>query len=249
MAIKDIKEITFPKKVKKRIIEKSDESIKKEQPIEILLNLVEENEIDPWDLDIVDVADKFLDKVEILEKKDLAITAKTLYCASILLRKKSDCLIEDEEKEKEPPSQDKWEPAVFNPTKQEPPKLEMPARRKSKRSATIIELMDELKNALEQEKSKKRKRKLKSKKEEKDEEKVKNLAHDEEIEKKVEETYQKIKKGFRKKKEIKFSELIEIKTRSNIIDKFLSILFLANREKVLLIQEEMYGEIKIRPSC
>lgn len=248
MAIKDIKKITFPKKVKKRIIEKSGSRSKKEQPMEILLELVEEDEIDPWDLDIVEVADKFLEKIEVMEKKDLTVTAKTLYCASILLRKKSDCLIEDEENEETQVKQ-RWEPAIFNPRKQQPPKLELPARRESKRSATVVELMGELKKALEQEKTKERKRKLKSKKEKKEEEKVKNLAHDEKIERKIEDTHEEIKQRFRRNEKITFAELIDIKTRSNIIDKFISILFLANRDKIRLIQKEIYGEIIIKPGC
>lgn len=244
MAIKEINDITFPKKVKKRILKKSENQNKREQPIEILLDLVEEEEIDPWDLDLIEVSDKFLEKIEVLEKKDLEITAKTLYCASILLRKKSDSLVEDEEEENEN-VQNEWEPAVFNPTKQEPPKLEMPARRESKRSATILELVDELKKALNQEKNKKKKKRLKSKKEEKNEEKVKNLAHEEKIEEKIKETYQDLKKRFRKRKKVKFSNLIEIKTKSNIIDKFISILFLANRNKIQLTQKEIYGDIVI----
>ncbi len=235
-------EVKFPNEIEKQILKRKEKK-SAEQPIEILLELVSEGEIDPWDFDIVKVADKFLEKVEILEKKDLKVTAKTLYAASMLLRKKSDQLVEEDEEKEE--QENEWQPQVYDPRNQEPPKLELPVRRESKRPATVIELMDELKKALRQEKNKKRKQKLEDKKEKEDEERVKNLAHEEKIEKQIEETYNQIKKAWRKKKKIKFSDLIKIKTRSKIIEKYLSILFLANRDKIRLEQKKPYGEILI----
>ncbi|HEY9245376.1 MAG TPA: hypothetical protein VIO11_00870, partial [Candidatus Methanoperedens sp.] len=44
-----------------------------EEPIEILVNLAENGEIDPWNIDIVEVTDKFLRQVEELEKMDLRV--------------------------------------------------------------------------------------------------------------------------------------------------------------------------------
>lgn len=244
MATSELNEIRLPKKIQDQVVKKRKKEQKREQPIEIILELVEEKEVDPWDLDIIEVADKFLKKIEIMEKKDLEVTAKTLYCASILLRKKSDSLInEDEEEERE--RENEWEPAIYTPKTQEPPTLEPPARRESKRTATIVELMDELEKALKQEEKKDKKRRLKSKKEKEDKEKVKNLAHEERIEEEIERTQEKLKKNFEKTKKMEFSDLIKIKTRSKIIDKFISILFLANRDKIKLRQKEPYGEIYI----
>ena len=78
-----------------------------EESIGILLDLARSGEIDPWNIDIIDVTDKFLRKIEEREKIDIRVSARTLLYASILLRMKSDILVnvpppEDEYME-EPP--------------------------------------------------------------------------------------------------------------------------------------------------
>ena len=45
-----------------------------EEPIEILVNLARNGEIDPWNIDIVELTDKFLKRVEELEKMDLRVS-------------------------------------------------------------------------------------------------------------------------------------------------------------------------------
>lgn len=74
------------------------------EPIELLVQLAEEGEIDPWDIDIVRVTDKFLSR---LDDADLRSSGRALFYASVLLRMKSDSLLEpDEPAEPEP---DPWE--------------------------------------------------------------------------------------------------------------------------------------------
>ncbi|MCX9025206.1 MAG: segregation/condensation protein A, partial [Candidatus Methanoperedens sp.] len=48
-----------------------------EEPIEILVNLAKNGEIDPWNIDIVKLTDKFLKHVEELEKMDLRVSGRT----------------------------------------------------------------------------------------------------------------------------------------------------------------------------
>ena len=67
-----------------------------ERSIDILVSLAKNGEIDPWDIDIVDVTDKFLAQVAELEKLDLRVSSRTLLFASILLRMKADALEESE---------------------------------------------------------------------------------------------------------------------------------------------------------
>ena len=72
-----------------------------DEPIELLVQLAEDGEIDPWNIDIVRVTDKFLDR---LDRSDLRNSARALFYASVLLRMKSDALLEpDEPDEPEPP--------------------------------------------------------------------------------------------------------------------------------------------------
>jgi len=58
----------------------------------LLVSLARSGEIDPWNLDIVKVADQYLQAVADLQASDLKITGKTLLYLAILLRMKSDQL-------------------------------------------------------------------------------------------------------------------------------------------------------------
>lgn len=73
------------------------------EPIELLVDLAKEGEIDPWDIDIVRVTDKFLER---LDRSDLRTSARALFYASVLLRMKSDVLIDPGEPEEEADTED-----------------------------------------------------------------------------------------------------------------------------------------------
>ena len=77
------------------------------EPVELLVNLAEEGEIDPWDIDVVEVTDAFLER---LDEADLRTGGRALFYASVLLRMKSDDMLaaddDDPEEDLEP-----WERA------------------------------------------------------------------------------------------------------------------------------------------
>jgi len=82
-----------------------DETDEEVEPVEVLVQLAEDGEIDPWDIDIVEVTDKFLAR---LDEADLRASGRALFYASVLLRMKGDAMLtEDEEPEPEP-----WEQAL-----------------------------------------------------------------------------------------------------------------------------------------
>ncbi|WP_425604186.1 segregation/condensation protein A [Halobellus salinisoli] len=78
------------------------------EPVELLVQLAEDGEIDPWDVDLVAATDAFLDA---LDETDLRTSGRALFYAAVLLRMKSDALLEpddeDDEEELEP-----WEVAL-----------------------------------------------------------------------------------------------------------------------------------------
>ena len=74
------------------------------EPVELLVQLAEEGEIEPWDIDIVDVTDKFLDR---LDEADLRTSGRALFYASVLLRMKSDAMLSDDDEEEDEP--EPWE--------------------------------------------------------------------------------------------------------------------------------------------
>ncbi len=68
-----------------------------EEPVEILVGLAERGEIDPWNIDILEVTDRFLNELDRLRQLDLRISGRTLFFAATLLRLKSEFLVEPEE--------------------------------------------------------------------------------------------------------------------------------------------------------
>jgi segregation and condensation protein A len=79
-----------------------------EDPVEILVGLAERGEIDPWNINIIEVTDRFLSELERCRQLNLQVSGRTLFYAATLLRMKSEhlellsdptaeCLDEDDE--------------------------------------------------------------------------------------------------------------------------------------------------------
>ena len=68
------------------------------EPLGILVELARTGKIDPWDIDIVQLTDNFLGRVEELQKMDLRISSRTLLYSAILLRMKSSGILDVERK-------------------------------------------------------------------------------------------------------------------------------------------------------
>lgn len=60
--------------------------------IEILVSLAKTGKINPWNIDIVDITDKYLAKMFEMKAQNLRLTGRTLLFAAILLRLKSNIL-------------------------------------------------------------------------------------------------------------------------------------------------------------
>ncbi|WP_232700974.1 segregation/condensation protein A [Halobacterium wangiae] len=79
------------------------------EPVELLVQLAKNGEIEPWDIDIVAVTDKFL---AALDEADLRTSGRALFYASVLLRMKSDAMLDigqDDEPEDDLPERAPWE--------------------------------------------------------------------------------------------------------------------------------------------
>lgn len=209
-----------------------------EEPIEVLVNLARNGEIDPWNIDIVEVTDKFLRWVEEMEKMDLRVSGRTLLYAAILLRMKSNALVEVED---EPDIMDDELEFEIN----EYPVPSLPLRRSSNRPVTLEELLSELKKAEALEK--RRIERIKNKTEERRAviEEVLSIAHEEDIESRVGKMRKLLSELFEKQKYIKFSELSSRLDRAGKIMAFLALLFLATKREIWLEQEELFGELFI----
>ncbi len=211
-----------------------------EEPIEILVNMAKNGEIDPWNVDIVEVTDKFLRQLEALEKMDLRISGRTLLYASILLRMKSNALVDIEEPQEI--IDDDYEQFEIS----DYPVPALPLRRTSRRPVTLEELLSELKKAEMIEK-----RRLERFKNIKDERRatlkeVLSIAHDEDIESRVGKMRNLLDGLFENQQNIRFSDLVHTLDRSGKVMAYLAILFLATKKEIWLDQEELFGELFIR---
>jgi len=134
-----------------------DDDDEEVEPVELLVNLAEEGEIDPWDIDVVTVTDKYLDR---LDEADLRTSGRALFYASVLLRMKGDGLLS--EGSKEPAEPEPWEqpfvddpesggdaPAGPDPVEGLEAEMERRLERKSVRGKpeTLDELVRELREA------------------------------------------------------------------------------------------------------
>jgi segregation and condensation protein A len=117
------------------------------QPVEVLVQLAKDGEIEPWDIDIVTVTDKFLDR---LDEADLRTSGRALFYASVLLRMKSDAMLNDDEDEE--PEPEPWEAAAMGEDTPIDPEAdpfasleqEMDRRLERKRARGMPQTLDEL---------------------------------------------------------------------------------------------------------
>ena len=209
-----------------------------ERSIDILVSLAKDGEIDPWDIDIVDVTDKFLAKVEKMEKLDLRISSRTLLFASMLLRMKSDAIAEHEYDAEDVSGyvEEDDGPEYF-------PALKHKVRRQAKRRVTLSELIEELKKATKR-KEQSDIRRLRAARPGNVDALV--VAHSEDIEKQIERLGGLLKKRQDERGYILFSELVTVKTPEDVVKTYIPLLFMANRRQIKLEQQEIFGDIFIK---
>lgn len=222
-----------------------------EEPIEILVNLAKQGEIDPWNIDIIEVTDKFLKKLEEMKKLDLRISARTLLYAAILLRMKAEALFQRNESESESETETETEMESTELIEQidysEQQIILKPAiRRTAKRPVTLMELIEELKRAIERRDKSELRRQRKREMRMLDTEEVLAAAHDEDLEQRISHLSQLLDLKFKNQTKVEFSQLLEDKTPRNIVDTFIPLLYMAARRQIWLEQAALYRELYIR---
>ena len=60
---------------------------------EIIYDLINTEQLDPWDVDIVVLTDKYLERIQDFEETDFFVSSKVLLAAALLLRIKSEILL------------------------------------------------------------------------------------------------------------------------------------------------------------
>jgi segregation and condensation protein A len=201
---------------------------------DILIDLVRKNELNPWDIDIIDLVGKYVEVVKDLKVMDLRVPANIILAASILLRLKSEMLeIGEEAAEDLPPDAMTGRPYVaVDPLSV---RLRLPPRRR----VTLPELISALEEAM----------KLK-------EFKAARLAVSEtefpltlnrvDVEADVEALFAILTQHADSSRMLTFTSLYSLSQKPDaLLDVFIPLLFLANKGRIVLLQEEFFGEIVI----
>ncbi len=203
-------------------------------PIDILMNLVITREIDPWNIDIVDLTKKYIQKIKEARRVDMRVSGKAILVAAILIRMQSETILEKKKEKKEEEIEEDIELAPVLP----------PLRRES-REITLPALLEALLETLEDYEKKKVKKPKKLKKEIK--QIIKIDIYKKDLEKYIEKLYILIKESIGDEEFIKFENLIFDKTPVEIARTLLYLLFLQQQKKIELIQKEFFGPIYIKP--
>lgn len=221
---------------------------------QMLLELVQSEEMDPWDVDVSILAQAFLDRVRKLKETDLKLSGKVFLAAALLLKVKSKRLLgedlsnldrlfaqneEDEEGLLDELHEDEDNYAVQRERLKSVgliPRTPQPRTRK----VSIYDLVGALQKAME---VKKRRvfRNIPDVKIDISDKKV-------DISEIIQNVYGKIKVHFLKNKDkerMNFSQLIPDTTKEGKVYTFIPLLHLTNDRKVDLHQLEHFGDIEI----
>lgn len=232
-----------------------------EEPVEILVQMAERGEIDPWNIDIVEVTDRFLSELERRKELDLRISGRTLFYAATLLRMKSEHLEQlaldvdlefTEEMDEEGADEfsfdiDGDENKAIGPVD----RLEREIKRRLERKQfrrhpiTLYELITELKNA---EKEERRRQRLRSYGPEEfyDAEDIVSIAHEERFQESALEVLEACRDCSPLDERISLAELIR-KTGRSVPEVYIPLLFLMFEGDVVLEQEDFFGDLFIVP--
>lgn len=220
----------------------------------ILYDLVKTEQMNPWDIDISILLQKYLETIKKLQETNFFISGKVILASAILLKIKSEKLLEE--------NIARFDSVLFNQPYDagleiaeefeqknqriklmENPRLTVRTPLARKRKVSLNDLVFALEKALEVD----RKRTLRRIALMSVPENIKLPEKKFDITEKIKEIYSKIKDLFTSKKteKITFDELVQSSKREDRIYTFIPLLHLATQEKINLNQEVPFGEIHI----
>ncbi len=233
--------------------------------IEFIVQLAEKGEIDPKDVDIIYVTDRFLQSIAAAPKENLRQSGKVIFHASVLLRLKAEALlanksfVTDDFLEFDEDGGD----LIYDSDKNviarqitlqdlEKALIRRAANKQTRpRKVTLDELIAALREA-------ERIEKLRTERQPKiriqmdgmhlinDVDDILDLAHDEDIEVTIGKVERILVDQFKPGESLGLLDLIvKLGKKSDWVDAFLAVLFLANAGKIVLEQESFYGPLTI----
>ncbi len=201
---------------------------------DLLIGLVDRNKLDPWNIDIMEIVDRYIETVKELKVMDLRVPANIILAAAILLRLKSNYIsLQDYDETGEMGVEGAVRPDIIVDP------LNFRLRLPPKRKLSLTELLAALDEAME----------IKSLHESPKQRpqlfvpiKLENF----DIEAETEKLYGILKENADKSSMVTFSYISRLSSINDILlELFIPLLFLAHRGRVGLIQERFFSEIII----
>jgi segregation and condensation protein A len=215
---------------------------------DMLYDLVKTEQMDPWDIDVSLLTQKYLETIKRLQEINFFVSGKVILASAILLKIKSTKLLTE--------NIARFDQFLFQPEEEQleelqdfeqtseiiQPKLTIKTPQARKRKVTIQDLVGALEKALEVEK----RRRVRKLEQIRVPENIKVPEKTIDIGQKIKEVYKKVKDFFSFKKEkLTFTKLVMSKKREDKIYTFIPLLHLSNQSKIELNQEQHFGEIEI----
>ncbi|MCD6477110.1 MAG: segregation/condensation protein A [Candidatus Aenigmarchaeota archaeon] len=206
---------------------------------EVIVKIVAEEGIDPWNIDIVKLAECFSNYIERMDSLELSIPARFILIAAILVRMQSD-ILEPRKRERTVITESDKDEELIKQLQSIPP-LEAPVKRIPLRNITLEELIKSLKKAFEV-----KKRRIKRK------EILKKIAEEgipkeqEDITKRIDILMNEILNAIKDiEQSIEFSRLVKKWNRKEIVRTLMPLLHLSQKGKIKLKQKKIFKEIEI----
>lgn len=216
----------------------------------IIFDLISSNQMDPWDVNISLLTEKYIERLHQLKEKDLKVSGKVLLAASMLLRVKSNKLVGDDldEFDRLIAGSDVSQDQFYDELEQELAQGEalglkedlellprMPQARR--RKVSVYDLVKALEKALEV----KQRRVLQSVPPP-----LPLPARKFDVTAALVGLFQRIRSLFSVKKSLTFTDLLPSDSKQDKVYTFIPLLHLSNGNKVELEQSEPFGDIKIK---
>ena len=232
------------------------ESVTKDA-IALLIDLTERGEIDPWDVQVIDVVDRFLSRLIVSDRRDLYDSGQAMLYAAMLVLLKANSLsdsqsaydqteesIEDLELDSDPIAASLRLPTDFDKRLRRLP-VALPPKARRITLEELIAQIEAIAEIVDRKTSKPAKRPSQSKMARKAAMKaIAQLAHKENLSEMVAE----IEHYFmlHPDQEIEITDLAEV--FNDRVGVFWGLLLMSSQSKVELFQEEFYGKIQIVPT-
>ncbi len=216
----------------------------------ILQDLVRSGQINPWDIDISLLSQRYVEAIKQLQETNFFVSGKVLLACALLLKMKSEKLLLDDmsafDSKLFPPPEDMFEEDMEFAGKkrivlEDTPRLTIKTPQARKKQVTMNDLMDALGKALEV-----------------NERKVLRKARWEEIPESVcvpdkpiditeliRDVFARIK-GLFKSEDLTFTQLVPSEDKKDKLNTFVPLLYLENQSQIDLSQLEAFGEIYIK---